>query len=244
MDSGQHGLGLLLPDTGTAERKGELLTTTHGQDGVEQASRGKNVHGGQTKIRFQGLVDGLGDDPWMADGVRTVLIHPRVKGGHIHIAYFLALPSHGMQGYGTGSTSKKGLAGFQGSNQIEGTRKLRHGRLVVDQLVPLTLPHFDDSVTRSEQSHAFGERGLIQFLHGSIRRGIMLGVSHGITAGTTMVETPMKFVDGAGQGIVAIDKIAVGDGSDRLFTPVADMSNAVGAGSLLGNLVFLVIEPL
>ena len=59
-----------------------------------------------------------------------------------------------------------------------------------------------------------------------------------------MVETPMKLVDGKGQGIVPIDEIAVGDGSDGLFTPVTDVSNAVGAGPLLGNLMFLVVQPL
>ena len=62
MGSGQHRLGLLLLDTGTAERKRELLATAYGQDGVKQVSRRKNVHGGQAKIRFKGLVDGLGDD--------------------------------------------------------------------------------------------------------------------------------------------------------------------------------------
>ena len=59
-----------------------------------------------------------------------------------------------------------------------------------------------------------------------------------------MVETPEKLVDGAGQGIAAIDKIAIGDGSDRLFAPVTDISNAVSTGPLLGNLVFLVVQPL
>ena len=72
MGSGQHGLGLLFLDTGVAERKGELLTAAHGQDGVEQTSGGKNVHGGQAKIRSQRLVDGLGDDLRMTNGVRTV----------------------------------------------------------------------------------------------------------------------------------------------------------------------------
>ena len=96
MGSGQHGSGLLLLDTGTAERKSELLAAAYGQDGVEQASRRKNVHGGQAKIRFQGLVDGLGDDPWMTDGVRAVLIHPWVKGGDIHITYLLPLFSRRM----------------------------------------------------------------------------------------------------------------------------------------------------
>ena len=58
----QHGFGLLFLDTGAAERKGEFLATAHGQDRVEQTSRGKNVHSGDTKIRPQGLVNGLSDD--------------------------------------------------------------------------------------------------------------------------------------------------------------------------------------
>ena len=180
----------------------------------------------------------------MTDWVRTVFVDPRVQGGDIHIAYFLPLPSHGMQGHRAGSTPKKGLARFQGCDQIEGSQKLRYSGLVVDQSVLVTLPHFDHRVARSEQSHAFGERGLIEFLHGSIRRGIMLGVSAGITAGTTMVETPMNLVDGLGQRIVAINEITVDDGPDGLFAPVTDVSNAVGTGPLLGNLMFLVVQPL
>ena len=119
MGSGQQGFGLLFLDTGTAERKGEFLATAHGQDGVEQTSRGKNVHRGETKIRPQGLIDGLRDDLRMTDGVRAVLVHPRVQGGDIHIEYFLALPSHIMQGHGACSTPKEGLAGFQGRDKIE-----------------------------------------------------------------------------------------------------------------------------
>ena len=173
MGSGQHGLGLLGLDTGAAERKSQFVPATHGQDGVEQTSGGKNIHGGQTKIGIQGLVCRLGDDFRMTDGVRAVLIHPRVQEGHIHKAYFLALPSYGMQSHRAGSTSKKGLARFQGCDQIEGSQKLRYSRLVVDQSVPVTLPHFDHRVACSEKSHTFGERGLILFLHGSIRRDIM-----------------------------------------------------------------------
>ena len=59
-----------------------------------------------------------------------------------------------------------------------------------------------------------------------------------------MVETPVELVDGSGQGIVAIDEIAVDDGPDGLFAPVADLPNAVCTGPLLVNLVFLIVEPL
>ena len=72
----------------------------------------------------------------------------------------------------------------------------------------------------------------------------MFGLPVGLTAGTAMVETPMKLVDGSDQGIVAIDEITVGDGPDRLFAPVTNVTNAVGTSPLLGNEVFLIIEPL
>ena len=72
----------------------------------------------------------------------------------------------------------------------------------------------------------------------------MFGVSPGITAGTAMVETSMKLVDGASHRIVAIDKVTVGAGSDRLFAPIANVTNTVSTGPLFGNKVFLVVEPL
>ena len=67
-------MGLLGLDTGTAERKGELVAATHGQDRVEQSGRGKNIHGGNTKIGLQGLVSGLCDDPRMPNGIGTLLL--------------------------------------------------------------------------------------------------------------------------------------------------------------------------
>ena len=115
----QHGFGLLFLDTGAAERKGEFVPTAHGQDGVKQTSKGENVHRCDTKIRPQGLIDGLRDDLRMTGGVRAVLVHPRVQGGDVQIAYLLALPSHSMQGHRTCSAPEKGLTGFQGRDQIE-----------------------------------------------------------------------------------------------------------------------------
>ena len=116
--------------------------------------------------------------------------------------------------------------------------------LVVYQTVPLTLPHFYDSVTSSEQGHAFVQSGLIQFLYGSIRSGIMFGISCGKTGGTTMVKTPVELVDGACEGIVPVDEIRRGSSRDGLLTAFADVLDPVRTGPLLGNLLFLVIEPL
>lgn len=48
-----------------------------------------------------------------------------------------------------------------------------------------------------------------------------------------MIETAMKPVDGASQGIVPIHKVGIDDGPDGLFTTVADVSDSVGTGPLL-----------
>lgn len=102
-----------------------------------------------------------------------------------------------MQSHRICPSTRKGLAELQRWYEIERAKKLRHGRLVVYQTIPLAIPHFYDSVTGSEQGHAFVQSGLIQFLYGSIRPDIMFGVSHGKTGGTTMVKTPVELVDGS-----------------------------------------------
>ena len=48
-----------------------------------------------------------------------------------------------------------------------------------------------------------------------------------------MIETAMKPVDGASQGILPIHEVGIGDDPDGLFTTVADVSDSVGKGPLL-----------
>jgi len=72
----------------------------------------------------------------------------------------------------------------------------------------------------------------------------MFDVSYGITGGASMVKTPVELVSSACEGIVPIYEIGIDDSPDCLFTPVTYVSDSVPTGPLLGNLVFLVIEPL
>ena len=72
----------------------------------------------------------------------------------------------------------------------------------------------------------------------------MVDVSHGITSGTTMVKKPMELVDSACEGIIPVYKIRRDSSPDGLFTTIADVLDPVCTGTLLGNLLFLVIEPL
>ena len=73
---------------------------------------------------------------------------------------------------------------------------------------------------------------------------MMLGSPVGIAAVTTMIETTTKLVDSTGKGIVPIHEIGIDDGLDGLFASVTDVSDSVCTGPLLGNLLFLVVEPL
>ena len=72
----------------------------------------------------------------------------------------------------------------------------------------------------------------------------MLGSPVGIAAGKTMIETAMKLVDSTGQGIVPVYEIGIDDGPDGVLAPVTDLSDSDCTDPLLGNLVFLVVEPL
>ena len=46
--------------------------------------------------------------------------------------------------------------GVPGVVRVEGAQTTLDRLIRVDQLVPFALPHFEDCVTPSEQSHAFG----------------------------------------------------------------------------------------
>ena len=119
----QRGFGLLLLDTGTAEGKGQFLATAHGQDRVEQTSRGKNVHGSDAKIRPQELVDGLCDDLRVTNGIGAVLVHLWVKRGDIHIPHIFTLPSHGMQSDRACSPPRKASRGSMGATRSKELKK-------------------------------------------------------------------------------------------------------------------------
>ena len=54
----------------------------------------------------------------------------------------------------------------------------------------------------------------------------------------------MKLVDSMGMGIVPVYEIGIDDGPDGLFAPVTDVADSVCTDPLLGNLVFLAVEPL
>lgn len=58
-----------------------------------------------------------------------------------------------------------------------------------------------------------------------------------------MVKAPVELIDGTHGGIVTIYEIRRDRGPDRLFTTIANMFDPIHTGTLLGNLLFPVIEP-
>ena len=72
----------------------------------------------------------------------------------------------------------------------------------------------------------------------------MFGVSHGKTGGTSMVNTPVELVDSAREGIIPVDEIGRDSSPYGFFTAITDVLDPVRTGTLLVNLLFLVIKPL
>ena len=72
----------------------------------------------------------------------------------------------------------------------------------------------------------------------------MFGVPGRITSETAMVKTPVQLVDGVSDGSLTVHEIGRGGCPDRLFTSVTNVFDPARTGTLLVNLLFLVIEPL
>ena len=113
----QHGIGLFLLDTGRTKGKGQLVTTSHWKYRVKQIGGGENIHEGNAKIVGNVLISRLGQNGGISDGVTGILVDPRVKGGHVYIAYFFSFRGHRVKRHGPGLPPKKAFRGCRGSTK-------------------------------------------------------------------------------------------------------------------------------
>ena len=155
----QHGIGLFLLDTGRTKGKGQLVATSHWKYRVKQIGGGENIHEGNAKIVGNVLISRLGQNGRMSDGVTGILVDPRVKGGHVYIAYFFSFRGHRVKSHGPGSSSKKGMSRLQGFHQRKIGHKSFDGGIVFAQDVPVAFPHHFEGVTAQTESSFLGQSG-------------------------------------------------------------------------------------
>ena len=184
----------------------------------------------EAKVEVDVRVTRLGDEARMQVDAR--LVHPRVQGGDIDIMDLLTAGDMMVQFDGIGTTSTEGITWVERVDEGQVSHKRLDLRGGVFEAFPLTSPHFHYVVPHRLKQADFLLGGLVHILHGPIIVAQMFFVTVGITAGTPVIETALKFVHGLGVWAVAIHE-ELGTG-DAILTGIARVLNV---------LVLLVITP-
>ena len=113
---------------------------------------------------------------------------------------------------GIGTTSTEGVPGIERVDELKVLHEAADVGRGVFEVVPFAFPHFHYSVPEDLKLVEFLLRGLIHVLHGSIIVTHMFFVAVGITGGTSMGETTLKFVHGVCSDIETIHmEVGAGD---------------------------------
>ena len=105
---------------------------------------------------------------------------------------------------GIGTSSAKGVTRVERFHELQGVHVHWDVRLDLLELGPLAFPHFKDAVPFSAKGGDFGLGLFVDVLHGAVTETQMLFMAYRITLGTTVPETPLKFVHGVGLGMETV----------------------------------------
>ena len=217
------------------------------QHRMVQGTRREDTALDETKVEADVGVTQLREETRMAFRVNTGFVHPRVQGGVVDVMDLLTGGHTMVQFDGIGTTSTEGVTRLERVDEGQ----VIHERLDLGggffEAVPFAPPHFHHVVPhRLKQSDAL-LGFLVHILHGPITVAQMFFVTVGITAGTPMEETAMKFVHGVGVLAVAIhEELRAGD---VILAGIADMLNVLAMTGMRvvrgsqGLLALLVITP-
>jgi len=186
----------------------------------------------EAKVEVDVSVTRLGDETRMPVGVDARHVHPRVQGGDIDVMDLLTGGDMMVQFDGIGTTSTEGITWVERVDEGQ----VIHKRLDLGgdffETSPITSPHFHHVVPHRLKQSDFLLGGLVHILHGPITVAQMFFVTVGMSAGTPVIETALKFVHGLGVLTVAIhEELGAGD------------ALLAGIAGVLNVLVLLVITP-
>ena len=143
----------------------------------------------------------------MASRVDARFVDPRVQRSVVDVVDLLVRCHAMIQFDGIGASSAKGVAEVERFHELQRV----HVRLDVGigllEFGPLAFPHFDDVVPFLEKSSDFGLGLFVDILHDAVTETQMRFMAYGITVGTTVPETPVKFVHGVGLVMETVDGV-------------------------------------
>ena len=140
----------------------------------------------------------------MAFGVDARFFDRRVQGRVVNVVDLLVRGHAMIQLDGVGTSSAKGVTRVERFHELQGVHVPLDVRLGLLELEPLAFPHFKDAVPFSAKGGDFGLGLFVDVLHGTVTETQMLFMAYGITLGTTVPGTPVKFVHSMGLGMETV----------------------------------------
>ena len=179
--------------------------------------------GTQSQIKVLGGIDGAGfiDELRMADGIRSVLIDPRVGGRVVHIPDFLTDSNLVVKVRGIPASSEEDVARIHGFDDGKSFYELCHARICFLLLLPLAFPEGHDMVSQVPKTLKTFHGGTSDIIHAAL------------------IVTAVRFVT-IGETTVAPVPKTTQERKDR----VAGFVESVHPPSLRRNLVFALVASL
>ena len=198
--------------------------------GMVQLTRGQHLALHDSKVATDVGVTRLRDEDGMALGVDARFVDPRVQGRVVDVVDLLVGGHTMILLDGIGAASAKGVTRVERCHELQGV----HVRLDIGmgllELGPLAFPHFVHVVAFLAKGGHFGLGLFVDVLHGAVMETQMFFMACGITLGTPVPETAVKFIDGAGLGMETVH----GEGGPRnvILSRVAHVLQVITVGRM------------
>ena len=176
-----------------------------------QFTRGQHLALHDSKVAIDGCVTRLRDEHGMALGVDARFVDPRIQRRVVDVVDLLVGGHVMIQLDGIGAASAKGVTRVERCHELQGVHVHLDVGVGLLELGPLAFPHFVHVVAFLAKGGHFGLGLFVDVLHGAVMETQMFFMAYGITLGTTVPETAVKFIDGAGLGMKAVH----GEGGPR-----------------------------
>ena len=213
-------------DISSTEWREEFPTMAVRQYWMVQFTRGEDSATDQAKVLTDVRVTRVGDEARMPFGVHAGLVHPRVQGSDIDVMDLLTRSHAMVQFHGIGTTPAEGVTGVERFCEGKGLHERSDVRRGVFKAAPFTFPHLHHIVPQGLKQADALLGSLVDILHGPITVAYMGFATVGITVGTPMPETAMKFVHRLGVVAVPIHEEAYA--RDTHLTGIARVLNVRG----------------
>ena len=185
----------------------------------------KNLAFHQPEIGRNVCPFGFRDDNGMTDRVQTVFVGPGVEGGEIEVMDLFSVLHHVIQFDGTSASTKERVSGLEPGDEFEGIDELTHGFVFLLDSFPFAFPHDHDAVTFGEQSVFLASGGFVHVTHGLVTHLVTRLVTVWETFGTTVPETTVEFVHGAGLFVLPVHVKGLVPAQDHVFASIAGVTN-------------------